>query len=122
MSRVCVLALFPFVALLGCDDVPPLTFAIGDSGASDGASKDAASNVADVQAGTDSPLLADAPASLDAGCPVNPPGGASACCGPIPCDGDCDAHCPECESKCSLSQVCCAKNSVSCHAASFVCN
>ena len=121
MSRVSVLVL-PFVALLGCDDVPQLTFAIGDSGASDVASKDAASNVADVQAETDSPLMADAPASIVASCPLNPPGGASACCGPIACNGDYDAHCSECESKCTLSQVCCAKNNVSCHAASFTCN
>ena len=111
-----------FLCLLGalaipgpaCDAVPGLTFAGSDAG------QDAGPNVGD--AGADAFDAADAPESSDAGCPAQPPAGAAACCGTVPCNGDCDAHCSECLSRCSLGQVCCAKNNVMCHPPTFVCN
>jgi hypothetical protein len=99
------------IPLLGCDDVPTLTFP----------GEDASPNLADV--GADSFAAPDALAPIEAGCPVHPPPGASACCGSVPCNGDCDAHCLECQSKCApLTQVCCAKTNATCHAPTFVCN
>jgi hypothetical protein len=57
----------------------------------------------------------------DAGCPNHPPPGATQCCQSVPCNGDCDAHCLDCQSKCSMTQVCCAKATAVCHQLGFVC-
>jgi hypothetical protein len=100
-------------SLLGCEAVPTLFFPGPEAAAADAdaGSMDGAGDVQD--------------AAIEVGCPQHPPPGASACCGAVPCNGDCDAGCAQCEMKCKQGvgpQVCCARNGVTCHQSGFVCN
>jgi hypothetical protein len=100
--------------LAGCDPVPTLLTFDQPDAASDSPSD---ATEADMSSTPDAPMAT----SPDASCPDTPPPGATACCNSVPCNGDCDAHCAECESKCSSAQLCCAKNTAVCHA-NFICN
>jgi hypothetical protein len=110
-------------AVAGCEAVPTLVFpaadasvavpddatALGDGASDGGAASDAIADAGDADL-------------AEASCPARPPAGATACCGSLPCGGDCDARCSECLTKCSaLGSVCCAGSSVTCHNAGFLC-
>ena len=88
---------------------------------SDAAPSDAAPSDADAHLGPTADAAPDAPGS---GCPGTPPPYATACCGPVPCAGDCPAACAECAARCGASEACCAKRSnVQCKRQDgFVCN
>ena len=102
VSRLLLLFAMEFAG--GCDRVPLLTFAVEDG------------DVGDVGA-------ADAPFSLDAGCPSATPGDATVCCGSVACSGECAGRCPECESTCASGSYCCAKmNNILCRQVGMPCN
>jgi hypothetical protein len=94
-------------SLLGCEAVPTLFFPGADAAAGS----------------TDGPDDAE-DGAFEVGCPQHPPPGASACCNAVPCNGDCDAGCPQCEVKCSkmAGTVCCARNTVTCRPFQSACN
>jgi hypothetical protein len=94
VKRVAFLALAT-VAGLGCEAVPDLTFATAPSG--DGG----AGQIGD----------GDCTSGL-------PPDAANACCGQIPCSGDCNpVSCDTCQNDCNdPGMICCAKQrNVVCH-------
>lgn len=84
---------------LGCESVPSLTFAVADGAPPDGPLSDGGGDGTGPEAG-------------DAGCnPQNLPPGASACCGNVPCNGNClPAECAMCQFACPYpGELCCAK-------------
>ena len=88
-------------ALLRCDDVPSLTFMIGDAATE-------AADASDAQGDGSDGGFADADSTA---CVGPQPAGTNLCCGSIWCAGDgCDAHCSDCM-KCTQSNgpICCSR-------------
>jgi hypothetical protein len=99
-------------ALVACEGVPTLTFTEAGGGPDVNDSSIGASDASDAAQGF--------------GCPDHPPDGATACCGVVACNGDCDARCAECENRCQQlgmqNSVCCVRNMVTCHMPGVPCN
>jgi hypothetical protein len=73
------IALLAILVTCACDAVPDVTYSVGDG-------------------------AIDAPNT----CPDQVPAYATACCGPIACNGsNCTATCTDCVAKCTLAQLCC---------------
>ena len=120
-------ALSLLATAVACRAIPDYRFeddldgAADTSVARDATPSDAAPSDADAHLGPTADAAPDAPGS---GCPGTPPPYATACCGPVPCAGDCPAACAECAARCGASEACCAKRSnVQCKRQDgFVCN
>lgn len=124
---------FSSVAFLQCQAVPSISFedddrptfdqrAVSESDASDLGERDNDATVNGNEPNEPEPSAPDASvnpprdASPDTrsppapSCPASPPPGATACCGTMPCYGDCSAvTCSACVSECQGKALCCAR-------------